>query len=133
MQFIYGVALAVTLTGSLAVNNIEYVAEAKVVEPSVEWTEERIKEAIRETFPEQPDLLVRVASCESSFLPDAYNPKNGSHDGGVFQISEKYHGERLKELGLNPYDVRDNLAYARLLYEESGLKPWAASKRCWSR
>ncbi len=98
----------------------------------VTYTKERTKELIAEAFPDAP-IMLRVAACESGFLQHAYNPTNNSHDGGVFQISQKYHGARMQKLGLDPYDVKDNIAYARILYNESGLQPWLASKHCWSR
>lgn len=136
-SIILAAALAVAVLGPLQGNYIEYEAQAKVVEPvlieeKIEWTKERVEEEVRRVFPDAP-IMVKVAFCESSFLPHAYNPTNDSHDGGVFQISEKYHGERLDELGLDPYDVRDNLTYARMLYDESGLAPWIHSKHCWSK
>jgi len=132
---IFAVLMAVTVLGSLQSNVIEYqapVVEPVLIEEEIDWTPERVKEEVLKVFPDAP-VMVRVAFCESSFLPHAYNPTNESHDGGVFQISEKYHGERMDELGLDPYDVRDNLAYARVLYNESGLQPWSASKRCWTK
>ena len=96
------------------------------------YTKERVKELIVESFPDAP-VMLKVAACESGFLQHAYNPTNNSHDGGVFQISQKYHGERMKTLGLDPYDVKDNISYARILYNESGLAPWRASRFCWSK
>ena len=119
---------------------IVYVAEAKEVEPKevliearINWTEERIKEEIRETFPEAPETFIRIAKCESNFLPHAYNPTNNSHDGGILQISQKYHGEEMEKMKLDPYNVQDNLKFGRILYEESGLSPWSASKHCWNK
>lgn len=104
------------------------------------WTEERIKEEIRNTFPERPNTFVRIAGCESSGDPEhidsskrAFNPTNGSNDTGIFQLSQLYHGKRMKELHLDPWDVEDNIKFARMLYEENGLDPWTASKPCWSK
>jgi hypothetical protein len=103
------------------------------IEVVIDWTPERIKQEIRETFPEAPETMLRVAKCESGLVPHAYNPTNGSHDGGIYQISLKYHGDRLEQLGLDRFDIEDNLKYARMLYDESGLAPWSASKHCWSK
>lgn len=117
-----------------------FVYEAKAEEPEVvlietkiDWTEDRIIRAIQETFPEQPELMTKVAKCESQFKADAHNPTNGSHDGGIFQISQKHHGKELEKLNLDPYDVEDNLTYARILYEKNGLSDWRASKFCWNK
>ena len=103
------------------------------IEVSIDWTKERIEKEIRKTFPEQPDLMVRVAKCESQLNPKAHNPTNGSHDGGIFQLSEKYHGKDMRVLGIDAYDIQENIKYARKLYDESGLAPWSASKYCWNK
>jgi len=104
-----------------------------LIEVEIDWTKERIIKEIRDTFPENPNTFVNIAKCESNFLPSAHNPTNGSHDGGIYQISQKYHGKELKEMGLDPYKVEDNLKFARLLYEEQGLAPWVWSKHCWNK
>jgi len=106
------------------------VATTTVIKLS--YTKERVQELIVEAFPDAP-IMLRVAACESGFLQHAYNPTNNSHDGGVFQISQKYHGHQMKKLGLDPYDVKDNIAYARILYDANGLRDWSASKHCWSK
>lgn len=103
-----------------------------LIREHVEWTPERVQQEILKVFPDAP-IMVQVAKCESGFKPEAHNPTNNSHDKGIFQISTKYHGAKLEALGLDPYDVRDNLAYARMLYDQSGLKPWDWSKPCWSK
>jgi hypothetical protein len=100
------------------------------IEIRIDWTEERIKEEIRKMFPEAPETFVRIAKCESGFRPHAHNEK--TNDGGLFQLNEKYHGQRLRELGLDPFDVQDNLKYARILYEQNGTQDWSASKHCWN-
>lgn len=136
------IALAATLAIPLAIfihsrpeNVIIYQAEAKEVPVQIEvhinWTKERIEQEIRTVFPEQPELMLKVAKCESRLNPNAYNPTNGSHDGGIFQISEKYHGKALNLMGLDAYDIQDNLKYARILYDKNGLSDWTASAKCW--
>jgi len=111
----------------------EYKTEPSLVvattTPKV-WTKEAVIQRIRQEFPMAP-VMVRVASCESGFSPDAYNPTNGSHDGGVFQISKKYHGAEMKKLGLDPFNVEDNIKYAKILYDAHGLADWLASRKCW--
>lgn len=99
-------------------------------EPRYE-TEEQIKQLIRETFPEESARAVRVAECESQLDPDAINPTNGSFDGGIFQISLKYHGDELAERGLDRFDIEGNVAFARILYNRNGWQDWSASKHCW--
>lgn len=117
---------------------IEYKAPHKdiplpVIKQEVKlWTREEVRKAVAKEFKDAP-IMVKVAECESKFDKNAYNPTNGSHDGGVFQISKKYHGAQLKKLGLDAYKVEDNIKYARSLYKSSGLQPWSASKFCWSK
>lgn len=125
-------------------NEIE-VVQVEPVEPEPEpeprtvlikvvtnWTPERIAQEIDEAFPDAP-IMHKVMKCESGGNIEAYNPTNGSHDNGLFQISAKYHGSRMRALGLDVGDPADNIAYARILYDESGLQPWSASKHCWNK
>lgn len=53
-----------------------------------------------------------------------------SGDIGVAQISRPHHEERAIALGLDLSDFRDNLKYARKLFEEQGDKPWLAPVDC---
>ncbi len=104
----------------------------KTVLIEISYTQEGIERRIEEEFRDAP-IMLKVARCESSLKADAYNPKNNSHDRGIFQISEKYHGEEMKELGIDPTDVADNIKYARILYDRNGTKDWTASKECWNK
>lgn len=94
-----------------------------------------IEKKVQNYFSDIP-ILAAVAKCESQtthatddgeLLRGIVNPK----DVGVMQINESIHSKRAKELGYNIYTLEGNLAYARFLYEEFGLSPWSASKRCW--
>lgn len=92
--------------------------------------EKTIEEKIRDTFPEAPNTAVAIAKCESGLNPNAINNrnKNGTTDGGLMQINS-IHDKYLDELGLDKFDVDDNLKFARLLYEERGFAPWV----CYSK
>ena len=117
-----------------AVTVIEPVREVKEVKIEITYSKERIKEIIKETFPKNAEVMIKVAACEGGIRMNAPdNPTNGSYDQGVYQISKKYHGTRTKRLALNMHDVRDNIEYAKILYDEQGLAPWSASKHCWSK
>jgi hypothetical protein len=83
-------------------------------------------------------LLVRISKAESSFnhydkdgsvLKGKINPS----DVGLFQINEKYHLEKSKELGLDIYNPIDNIKYAVYLYKKNGTKDWLWSKKIWSK
>lgn len=102
------------------------VEEVIPVEEPIRWDEERIIEEIRRVFPEAP-IMVEVARCESRFKADAEGPTN---DGGVFQIHRPSHHARIE--GMDLYDPVENIRFARVLYEERGLRPWYASRHCWS-
>lgn len=84
---------------------------------------------IKETFPHDTERALAIAKCESGFNPDALNTKNtnGTHDGGLFQINST-HDKRLKELGLDKFDPEDNVAFAKILHDESGWSPWTCRK-----
>lgn len=106
------------------------VVEAPKKEVKIEvvynWDKARIIKEIRATFPEAPELAVAIAKCESNFDTKAYNPTNNSHDKGIMQISEKYHGREVKRLGLDMNNPKDNIMFARRLYDQAGnsFSPW---------
>ncbi|MFS4438589.1 hypothetical protein ACMA5I_10275 [Paracoccaceae bacterium GXU_MW_L88] len=85
---------------------------------------------IRATFPEDEETAIAVAMCESGLRADAYNPanNNGTTDGGLYQLNS-VHDARLAELGLDKWNVEDNIAYARMLYDESGWTPWVCHNK----
>ncbi|MAZ29778.1 hypothetical protein CL655_00655 [bacterium] len=82
--------------------------------------------------------MIQVARCESTFthtLADGSVLKGrvDNRDTGVMQINTYYHGATMERMGLNVYDLKDNMAYARHLYETQGLQPWSASRPCWGK
>lgn len=70
-------------------------------------------------------MALRVANCESGMNPNAKNSKNanGSVDSGIFQINSVHH-TRMEKLGLDVWNPRDNIKFAKILYDESGFMPW---------
>lgn len=96
-----------------------------------------VEEYVRNYFSDIP-VLVEVARCESQFRQhDKYgNILRGVEnnlDVGVMQINEYYHSRDSNKLGYDINTIEGNTAYARYLYEKSGLKPWNSSFRCWSK
>lgn len=91
---------------------------------------------VREYFADIPELIA-IAGCESHFRQFDKNGKvlknGGSTAIGVMQIMSSIHAEPAKKLGLDITTTEGNVAYARHLYEEKGLKPWNASKKCWGQ
>lgn len=112
---------------------IELLQREVLIATSIEWTEERIIKEIKDVFPENPELMVQIARCESGrdvdrdgvkeINPNAVSPTD---DHGVFQIHVPIHNP-----DIDLYDPEQNIAFARKLYDESGLSPWNASRWCW--
>ena len=104
--------------------------ETPVIEVVDTSSSEYIIQRILEIFPEAP-IMVEVARCESGLDPTADRADLGV-DVGLFQINQ-VHLPALKRMDLDRRDMEDNLTYARMLYDESGLGPWYMSRDCWSK
>ena len=94
------------------------------------------QEYVEHYFVDSP-VMARVAYCESKFtqFEDDGRVLRGRvtpADVGVMQINEGYHLEDSQELGLDIHTLEGNVAYAKYLYEKSGVQPWDASSHCWS-
>lgn len=94
------------------------------------------KEFVQNYFSDIP-IMAEVARCESRFRQfykdgQIVRGETNSKDVGVMQINELYHSERAEKLGFDIYSLKGNVAYARNLYEEQGLRPWMSSSKCWS-
>lgn len=102
--------------------------------PRVRPDEEYVVDKILQVFPDAP-IMVQVARCESGLDPQA---DRITHDGrigvdvGLFQINQ-VHLTTLNELGLDRYDLDDNLIFARMLYDARGLADWYMSEHCWGK
>ena len=94
---------------------VELIEREVQIATHITWTEDRIKEEIRQVFPDAP-IMLKVAACESGFRPQVIGPTS---DHGIFQIHEPSHGVRTEALGLDMFDPKDNVAFARMLYDES--------------
>lgn len=104
--------------------------EVVLIEAKIDWTQERIIEEIETVFPDAP-IMVEVARCESGLRPVIEGPTD---DHGVFQIHMPSHGESVRALGLDvKNDPRDNIRFARMLYDRNGLRDWSASAHCWDK
>lgn len=95
-----------------------------------------VEEKILATFPDAP-IMLEVAYCESGVQtpddcwgpinPKAKNPYSTAK--GVFQILDRTW--TYAECVGDPYNEDDNIACAKILYEDSGTRPWNASKHAW--
>lgn len=75
-------------------------------------------------------MAIAVATCESGLKVSAYNPHNydSSVDRGLFQLNS-VHDQRLKALGLDPWNPEDNVKFARMLYEQNKWRDWVCHNR----
>ncbi|MGW0863022.1 helix-turn-helix domain-containing protein [Streptomyces sp. NPDC002611] len=82
------------------------------------WSQEKVRQRVREVFPEAPDKAVAIADCQSFLDPLHILPNtNGTRNWGLFQISDA----RLRELGGTPRQALDpewNIQAARRLWSE---------------
>ncbi len=89
---------------------------------------------IHMTFPDAP-IMYQVAKAESwdyksqDFNPKAKNPASTAK--GIFQILDgTWKGAGCKG---DPLQALDNIACARKIYDDSGTRPWDASKGTWGK
>jgi hypothetical protein len=80
------------------------------------WSPQKVRQRVRDVFPEVPDKAVAIADCQSFLDPLHILPNtNGTRNWGLFQISDA----RLRELGGTPRDALDpewNIHAARTLW-----------------
>jgi hypothetical protein len=80
------------------------------------WSPQKVRQRVRDVFPEVPDKAVAIADCQSFLDPLHILPNtNGTRNWGLFQISDA----RLRELGGTPRDALDpewNIQAARTLW-----------------
>ncbi|MFD5947006.1 helix-turn-helix domain-containing protein [Streptomyces collinus] len=80
------------------------------------WSPQKVRQRVREVFPEAPDKAVAIADCQSFLDPLHILPNtNGTRNWGLFQISDA----RLRELGGTPRKALDpewNIQAARKLW-----------------
>lgn len=72
-------------------------------------------------------IMVDIAWAESQFVPTARNPRSTAK--GIFQILDgTWSGAGCTGNVLN---ADDNIRCARVLYDQSGTRPWLASSHAW--
>lgn len=87
------------------------MAHGGTVAPSV------VDEMIREAFPEEPDVAVAVAMCESSLDPSKIGDTDMEHHSyGLFQINRTWHKHPVETL----LTASENIRIARDIYDRSG-------------
>lgn len=94
-----------------------------------------VEDLIRQTFPENPDVMVRIADCESNMMQFSQTGTvlvSKTSDVGMFQINQ-VHWDNAKRLNIDIYTLEGNLQYARYLYDRNGTGDWYMSKSCWNK
>lgn len=96
-----------------------------------------VEEYVRGYFSDIP-VMIEIAKCESRFRQYDTNGEVlrgvvNSLDRGVMQINEYYHLETAEKLGYDILTIEGNTAYARYIFEKSGVKPWVSSSPCWGK
>ena len=96
-----------------------------------------VEEYVRNYFSDIP-VMVEIAKCESEFRQqgkygNVLRGAKNEFDIGVMQINESYHNLNSAKLGYDILTLEGNTAYARVLFEKFGVKPWKSSLKCWSR
>lgn len=122
-------AQAVASTEEVLASSTSAIAESATVS-----NETYVRKEVEAYFADVP-VMQRIAWCESKFR---HRKTDGSvvrgvvkSDVGVMQINEYYHQSTAVRLGLDLSKLKDNMAYARWLYNREGTKPWVSSAHCW--
>lgn len=100
-------------------------------------SETKVAYAENKNLPRAPAevALPYIAFCESSgrqFDSEGnlvINPESGAV--GKYQIIASLHEERADSMGYDIRTLEGNEAFAEILYQESGTRPWEASRACW--
>lgn len=108
--------------------------EVLLAESASKTNETNVRKQVETYFADIP-VMQKIAWCESKFR---HRDAEGAvvrgivkSDVGVMQINEYYHRTTAERMGLELYDLEDNMAYARALYTKEGTRPWSSSEHCW--
>lgn len=87
-----------------------------------------IEDKIIKTFPDNPDLMLAIAECESGLrqFDDSGNYiKSHTNDSGLFQINDATWKTTADNLNLDyKHSVDDNIEMARYIYDTQGVNAW---------
>lgn len=130
-----GIVMGLFIDWSLSNPYIDVVhAQETIEEPQevriqvvIDWTPERIEKEIRDTFPESPDIAVRIAKCESGLkMIQSNHVANGKREEsfGIMQIHSPSWETKAHQLGLGDYrtDIQQNIKMARFIFDNAGKK-----------
>jgi len=116
---------------------VYYFGDRTILSPMFKKKEEAIvlgpiEDTIRKIAKQEgvdPDLVVRIARCESGLDPGAVHiNEQGSKDRGLFQWNDKYHPEITDDIA---FDVEGSTHAFCKAFKEAHLSWWDSSKKCW--
>lgn len=106
---------------------------AQITKKDCSGTEKEIIDCYVKDRPE----LKRIMACESGLRHTdkglVIRGVANRLDIGVAQINLYWHAESAKRLGLDLFELEDNLTYALWLYDNEGNVPWRWSRKCWDK
>ena len=144
----------VLLGGNTRTRWYEEASRPMVIVQEVQAKEPEPEVVLIEIEPTIPEVLERIADCESGernadgtaiagsarhYRDDGevvigrLNKPELGVDVGKFQINEHFHKERAQKMGLDIYNEHDNETYALVLYKENGTRDWRSSQSCWKK
>ena len=105
----------------------QFVYEGKTVSNEIERI--IISKAIAESI--SPELLLRIAKCESGLRPNVKNPNSTA--SGLFQFltSTFTHYAQAYELPLEKDNPEVQAELAAKMIRDGGISHWYASRNCW--
>lgn len=119
----------VTTTTSVAPPTTIQPVATTTTRPYVITDPSFVEQTIIAFFPENPQLWIAIAKCESGLNPNAYNVEGAS---GLFQVMMPLHKDMVAP-GENIFDPVINTRIARSLSRNgTSTVAWNASKGCWS-
>ena len=138
--------LVSSLYGGVSGASVEAASQAKVdsIQGGQEYAEIiktdnpiTFEEYVREYFKDDP-ILAEIAKCESTFRQysssgEVIKGRVNQSDVGVMQINKYYHLKQAEKLGYDLHTTEGNMAYAKVLYDREGTKPWNSSSKCWKK
>jgi len=107
---------------------VDKIIEKNLPDAKVETVEQAIRRiAVDEGV--DPDLAVRVATCESGLNPDATNTNfDKSMDRGLYQWNDHWHPEITDDIA---FDIEKSVRAFCKAFKAGNLYWWNASKKCW--
>lgn len=105
------------------------------IEVVYDWNKDRIKQEIRDMFPEDPETAVAIGICESQLKmvrAQAILDYGREESYGVMQVHARVHHQTALDYGLTEYktDIKQNIQMARIVSDgavSNGLhmyQPW---------